>query len=49
MISPLSNHVDNLAERIHKSKHKDCDYFLEYENVKNNLKNINVYLEIKII
>ena len=33
----LSNHVDNLAEGIHIIKCKDCDYFLEYKIVKNNL------------
>ena len=31
----LSNHVDNLAEGIHKIK--DCDCFLEYESVKDDL------------
>ena len=35
----LSNLVDNLTERIHKIKCEDCDYFLEYENVKDNLQN----------
>ena len=37
MASSLSNLVDNLAERIHKTKCKDCDFFFEYENVKDNL------------
>ena len=37
MTSSLSNLVDNLTERIHKTKCKDCDFFLEYESVKNNL------------
>ena len=37
MASLLSNLVDNLAERIHKIKCKDCDCFLEYESVKGNL------------
>ena len=37
MASSLSNLVDNLAEGIHKIKCKDCDYFVEYENVKDNL------------
>ena len=36
MATSLSNLVDNLAEGIHKIKHKDCDCFLEYENVKDN-------------
>ena len=31
--SSLSNLVDNLAERIHKIKYKDCDCFLEYESI----------------
>ena len=31
MASSLYNTVDNLAERIHKIKCKDCDCFLEYE------------------
>ena len=35
----LSNLVDNLTERIHKIKCEDCHYFLEYENVKDNLQN----------
>ena len=30
MASSLSNLVDNLAERIHQIKCKDCDYFHEY-------------------
>ena len=29
--------ADNLAEGIHKIKCKDCDCFLEYENIKDNL------------
>ena len=37
MSSSLSNLVDNLAEGIHKIKCKDCDCFLEYESVKDNL------------
>ena len=37
MTSSLSNLVDNLAEGIHKIKWKDCDLFLEYESVKDNL------------
>ena len=28
--SSLSNLIDNLTERIHKTKCKDCDRFLEY-------------------
>ena len=37
MTTSLSNLVDNLAEGIHKIKCKDCDCFLEYESVKDNL------------
>ena len=33
----LSNLVDNLTERIHKIKCKDCSFFLEYESVSANL------------
>ena len=33
----LSNLVDNLTEEIHKIKCKDCDFFLEYERVKDSL------------
>ena len=34
MATSLSNLVDNLTEEIHKIKCKYCDYFLEYESVK---------------
>ena len=37
MATSLSNLVDNLTEEIHKIKCKYCDYFLEYESVKDNL------------
>ena len=37
MATSLSNLVDKLTERIHKIKCKDCDSFLEYESVKDNL------------
>ena len=37
MTTSLSNLADNLAEVIHKIKCKDCEYFLEYESVKDNL------------
>ena len=37
MASSLSNLVDNIAEGTHKIKCKDCDCFLEYESVKDNL------------
>ena len=37
MTTSLSNPVDNLAEGIQKIKCKDCDCFLEYESVKDNL------------
>ena len=32
----LSNLVGNVVEGIQKIKYKACDFFLEYENVKNN-------------
>ena len=34
MASSSLNFADNLTERIHKIKCKDCDCFLEYESVK---------------
>ena len=37
MASSLSNLADNLAEGIHNTKCKDCDHFLKYESVKDNL------------
>ena len=37
MATLLSNLVDNLTEGIHKNKCKDCDCFLEYGSVKDNL------------
>ena len=37
MASSLSNVAVNLAGEIHKIKCKDCDCFLEYESVKDNL------------
>ena len=37
MASSLSNLVENLTEGINKIKCKDCDRFLEYQNVKDNL------------
>ena len=37
MTSSLSNLVDNIAEGIHIIKCKDCDCFLEYESVQDNL------------
>ena len=37
MATSLSNLVDNVTEGIHKIKCKDCDCFLEYETVKDNL------------
>ena len=37
MASSLSNLVDNFSEGDHKVKCKDCDCFLEYESVKDNL------------
>ena len=37
MARSLSNLVDNLEEGIQEIKFKDCDCFLEYESVKDNL------------
>ena len=37
MTSSLSNLVDNLTEAIHKTKCKDCDCFIEFKSVKDNL------------
>ena len=37
MDTSLSNLVDNLTDGIYNIKCKDLDYFLEYENVKDNL------------
>ena len=37
MATSLSDLVDYLTEGIHKIKYKDCDCFLEYENVQDNL------------
>ena len=45
----MSNLADNLVEEICKTKCKDFSSFLEYESVKDNLININVYLAIKIV
>ena len=37
MATSLLNLVNNLTEGVHKIKCKDCDCFLEYESVKDNL------------
>ena len=37
MTTSLSSLVDNLTEVIHKITRQDCDYFLGYESVKDNL------------
>ena len=37
MTSSLWNLVDNLAEGIHKIKCKDCNCFLEYKSINDNL------------
>ena len=37
MTSSLSNYYQYLAEEFYKIKCKDCDCFLEYESVKDNL------------
>ena len=36
MATTSSNLVDTIAQGIHKTKCKGCDYFLEYESVKDN-------------
>ena len=36
MAISLSNLVNNLTEKIHKSECKDCYCFLEYESIKDN-------------
>ena len=36
MAISLLNLVNNLTEKIHKSKCKDCYCFLEYESIKDN-------------
>ena len=47
MVSSLPNLVDNLAEGIKKIKWKDCECFLEYESVKDNLTKY-IFLAINI-
>ena len=37
MATSLSNLADNVMERIHKIKCKNCDCFLEFESMKGNL------------
>ena len=37
MASSLLNLVDNFEEGVHKTKCKDCNCFLVYESVKDNL------------
>ena len=37
MATSLQNLVDNRTEGIYKIKRKDCDCFLEYESVEDNL------------
>ena len=49
MASSLSNFADDLTEGIHKIKCKDCDYFLEYESVKDNLIKYKCLCRNKII
>ena len=48
MAISLSNLVNNLTEGIHKIKCKDCDCFLEYERLKDNLMKYKC-VNIKII
>ena len=49
MASSLSNLLDNFTEKSHKITCKGCDYFLEYESVKDNLTKYNAHFSIKII
>ena len=49
MASSLSNLVDDLEKGIHKIRCKDCDYFLKYKSVKDNLIKYKGFLAIKII
>ena len=49
MASSLSNLVDDLEEGIHKIRCKDCDYFLKYKSVKDNLIKYKGFHTIKII
>ena len=49
MTTSLSSLVDNLSEGIHKIKCKDCDCFLEYESVQDNLIKYKFDLAVKII
>ena len=44
MATSLSNLVDNLIEGIRKTKCKDCDCFLEYESVKDDLIKYECYI-----
>ena len=37
MASSLSNLVENLAERLHKGKYKDCKFYLNYMRAKDGL------------
>ena len=37
MLTSLSDLDDNLTDGIHKIRHKDCDWFLEFESVTDNL------------
>ena len=48
MITSLSNVVDNHSGVIDKINCKDCNFFLEYESVKDNLIKYT-YLAMKII
>ena len=36
MATSLNKLVDNLSERIHKTKCEECYCFLEYESIKDN-------------
>ena len=48
-LTSLWNLIDNLAEKIYKIKCNDCNWFLEYESVNDNLIKFKCYVVIKII
>ena len=45
MATSLSNVVDNLTAGIQKIMCRDCEFFLEYETIQ---QNINIHLAVKI-
>ena len=49
IVTSLWNLIDNLAEKIYKVKCNDCNWFLEYESVNDNLIKYKCYVVMKII